>query len=296
MTAVVRKAKDLAPSGSRDVVRTAVRGFGQATSRWRPGPDFLIIGTKRGGTTTLFRALQDHPQVLPMFPSTQDLKSSHYYDLELERSHEWFLSHFPTERARRSNPAQPAISGEASPYYLFHPAAPARIRRDLPDIKLIVALRDPVSRAFSHHWDRVKNGVEELSFREAVDAEPERLAGERERLLADPTYVSHAYEHFSYVSRGYYAEQLETWFDLSPREQVLVLRSEDLYREPQATYDRVLDFLDLGPHQRRGEFGKHHGHADRPTIDPADAEHLRDHFAPHNQRLAQLLGTAEPWW
>ena len=73
MTAIARRIKDVAPSGGRDVARTAVRGFGQATSRWRPDPEFLIIGTKRGGTTTLFRALQDHPRVVPMFPARQDL-------------------------------------------------------------------------------------------------------------------------------------------------------------------------------------------------------------------------------
>ncbi len=297
MTAITRKIKDVAPSGGRDVARTAVRGFGQATSRWRHSPDFLIIGTKRGGTTTLFRALQDHPRVVPMFPATQDLKSSHFYDLELDRSEAWFRSHFATDRVRRaSGNGTPAITGEASPYYLFHPTAPGRIRQDLPDVKLIVTLRDPVSRAFSHHWDRVKNGVETLSFTEATEIEEQRLAGERNRLLADPHAVSHAYEHYSYVSRGRYAEQLEAWFELFPREQFLILRSEDLYREPQATYDRALDFLGLPAHQRRGEFGRHHGHSDRPRIDPADDERLRAYFAPHNERLATLLGTSEPWW
>ena len=111
------------------------------------------------------------------------------------------------------------------------------MQRDLPDVKLIVALRDPVARAFSHHWDRTKNGVETLSFADAIDREEDRLSGERARLIEYPASTSHAYEHFSYLARGRYAEQLEAWFELFPREQVLVLRSEDLYRDPQVTYD-----------------------------------------------------------
>ena len=279
------------PNRVKTLVRSAIRATGTATAPWRGLPDFLVVGVKRGGTTTLFRALQDHPDVEPFFPAGSDLKSPHYFDLNYERGEAWYRSHF----ASRPLGGTPGLIGESSPYYLFHPTAPARIARLLPESRSIILLRNPVDRAFSHYWDRVKNGVESLSFEDAIDAEGERLAGERERLVRNPRATSDRYEHFSYVARGHYAEQLRAWYTHFDRDQVLVLRSEDLYAEPDKIYDRVLEFLDLAPHVRAGDFGKHHGHADRPTVPPEVRRRLDEHFAPLNSELAELLGT-EVWW
>lgn len=279
---------------AKTIARVGVRSWGTATSSRRPLPDFLVIGTKRGGTTTMFRALQGHPQVLGLFPAGQGKKSPHYFDLEHQRGQRWYRSFFPTEAARTAGGGPRRLVGEASPYYLFHPLAPARIAAELPDAKLVVLLRNPVDRAFSHHWDRVKNGVEDRSFAEAIELEPERLAGEREAMLADPTYQSEAYEHFSYLARGRYADQLEHLFSLVDRDRVLVLQSEPFYADPQAGYEQVLGFLGL-PHHAPTAFGKLHGHADRPSVDPATRARLDEHFAEPNAALARLLGT-DPWW
>lgn len=278
----------------RPLARSAARSWGTATAERRALPDFLVVGTKRGGTTTLFRAIQSHPGVAPMFPSRQHTKSPHYFDLHYDRGEDWYRSHFPTTRARRNADGALRITGEASPYYMFHPLAPQRIGTDLPGARLLVVLRNPVDRAASHHWDRVQSGVEHLPFELAVSMEPERLAGERSRMLADPGYQSHAYEHFSYLARGRYAEQLTALFAAVGREQVLVLRSEDMYRDPQPTFDTALEFLGLGPHQPVA-FGRHHAHEGRPGVPAALRAELESHFAPYNQQLAALLGT-EVWW
>lgn len=289
MTRLARRLVEATPSGLRAPVRDAARQLGRATARWRPLPDFLVIGTKRGGTTTLFRALQDHPQVLPMFPSVQAIKSPHYFDHHFHRGEAWYRGHFPirSDRAR--------LTGESSPYYLFHPLAPRRVHDLVPDVRLIALLRDPVTRALSHYWDRVKNGIETLGFEEAIEAEEGRIGGERERLLAGETVDSPAHEHFSYLARGLYADQLASWFAFFPREQVLVLRSEDLYADPAAIHARTLDFLGLPPHRQAGGYGRLHGHADRPSMRSDTEQLLRAWFAPHNERLARLLGT-DLWW
>jgi hypothetical protein len=113
----------------------------------------------------------------------------------------------------------------------------------VPDVKVIAMLRNPVSRAYSHYQHEVDGGFEELgSFEAAIDAEPERLRGEAERLVAEPGATSYAHRHYSYLARGCYAEQLETWFRFFPREQVHVLRSEDLFGDPEAAYGEVLEF------------------------------------------------------
>ena len=276
--------------GVRNVVRSVARSWGTATADRRGLPDFLVVGTKRGGTTTLFRALQSHPGVAPLFPSRQHTKSPHYFDLHYDRGESWYRSFFPTTRTL----GQDRLTGEASPYYMFHPLAPGRIATDLPSVRLLVVLRDPVERAASHHWDRVQHGVELLPLELAVAMEPERLAGERERMEADPGYQSHAYEHFSYLARGRYAEQVEQLIGLFGRDRLLVARSEDLYADPQRTYDDVLEFLGLPPH-RPSTFGRHHAHEGRPAVPDALRADLQTYFAPHNQRLAELLGTGL-WW
>src|SRR3954447_18625468 len=104
------------------------------TARWRMVPDFLIIGAQRAGTTSLFHYLQRHPSVMQ-----SSIKEVHYFDGSYNRGRRWYLSHFPLRRATSGG----RITGEATPYYLFHPTVPTRVAVDFPDVKLIAILRDP---------------------------------------------------------------------------------------------------------------------------------------------------------
>src|SRR5919201_6138602 len=171
------------PTSARTVAKRALRGFAVATSPLRRLPGFLILGTRRGGTTSLFNYLLEHPSVAPLFPSAQNIKGVHYFDKQHAKGRAWYRSHFPTVifsafwRVRGYR----MIAGEASPYYLFHPWAPQRAHELVPHAKLIVLLRNPVDRAYSHYRERVRNGVEDLTFEEAIEREPARLAGELDR-------------------------------------------------------------------------------------------------------------------
>ena len=246
------------------------------------GPDFVVIGTQRGGTTSLHAYLAAHPQVT--LPRTKEL---HYFTDRFARGREWYLGQFP-ERV-------PVFgrTGEATPYALFHPLAPDRLRATAPDAKLIVLLRNPVDRAYSHYLMEHARGDEPLDFAAALAAEPERLAGEEAHLLADPDYVSWSHKHFSYLVRGDYAPQLARWFAPFPREQFLILRSEDLYADPAATYGRVLDFLDLEPAGSPSFTA--HNRTEGPPLDPRLRDRLAAHFATKNAALADLLGW-DPGW
>ena len=229
-----------------------------ASAALRPLPDFLVIGAKRSGTTSLHNWLLAHPDVLPLFPSARrlplraDIKGVHHFDAAPMRSVWWYRSHFPSSpgralAARRAGGAR-VVAGEATPYYLHHPHAPARAAAVVPDARLIVLLRDPVERAWSHWKEQRRRGFEPLAtFEEAIDAEPGRLAGEAERLAADPAYRSFAHEHQSYVTTGRYLEPLARWQAAFPPEQLLVLRSEDAFADPKGTFAVVLDFLGLRP-------------------------------------------------
>ena len=90
---------------------------------------------------------------------------------------------------------------------------------------------------------------------EAFDAEPGRLAGEIERMEVEPAYVSKAHRHNAYLARGHYADQLRHVYDLFPAEQVHVLVAEDLFAEPQGTYDALATFLGL-PRPRSSTRGR----------------------------------------
>src|SRR5690606_34905253 len=208
--------KSAAPAAVRDGIKDLLVRYGERTSDRRALPDFLIIGTKRGGTTSLWRYLLQHPLVPRLFPAW-NTKTSHYFEENWSRGEAWYRSHFPTDRQRawlqRRRGAPPRV-GEAAPLYMFHPLVAERVAKLMPHVKLIVLLRDPVERAYSHWKERRTEGTEPLSFAEALEAEEERTAGEREKLIADPYYHSNAYDWYTYRARGRYLEHLEPWLEL----------------------------------------------------------------------------------
>lgn len=260
----------------------------RVTAPGRATPGAIIVGTQRSGTTSLFGYLLAHPKITP---STK--KEVHYFDLNFVRGLNWYREHFPLrmELAYRRK-----ISIEASPYYIFHPRALRRIKLVLPRAKIIVLLRNPTERAISHYFHEVRKGREGLPMLDAFAQEEDRLEGELKRLQADETYQSLAHQHFSYKSRGVYADQIERCFELFGRENVHIIHSEVMFRSPQSVLDDVFGFLGLPPFSpevlvRRGRPG---GYAKQDV--PGEAhQSLRDFFAPHNQRLYQLLGMDFGW-
>lgn len=248
-------------------------------------PAFIIIGAQRSGTTSLYNYMIEHPRIVPA-----SKKEIHFFDNHFTRGITWYRRHFPS---RLSHISQPVLTGEASPFYMFHPLAATRIQKQLPAIKLIVLLRNPIDRAYSHYQHVTRKGQEPLSFEEAISAEPDRLRGERERLETDPTYFSFAYQYHSYLARGIYADILGRWFALFPREQFLILNSEHFYAEPSDVMYRVFAFLGIPG----GDFSTYRAYNQANYADMASATRaeLAAYFAPHNQRLYDLLGVDFGW-
>ncbi|HET8640542.1 MAG TPA: sulfotransferase domain-containing protein, partial [Pseudonocardiaceae bacterium] len=171
----------MAKTTARAAVRAVTRTVGRWTADGRLRPGFLIVGAQRCGTTSLFKTLSQHPAVLPAVFH----KGVHYFDTGYHHGLAWYLGHFPTVRAAEAVRRQhgvPAVTGESSPYYMFHPLAPQRIAADLPGVRLLVLLRDPVERAYSAHAHELARGYETEAFETALELEPARVAGERERL------------------------------------------------------------------------------------------------------------------
>ncbi len=279
------------PGRVREALKAGVGAFGSMTSSRRLLPSFIIIGGQRCGTTSLYQYLAEHPAIAPAAT-----KEVHFFDTRYGRGLAWYRGHFPTrtaaERVRRRTGFEP-ITGEATPYYLFHPLAPERIARELPFARFVVMLREPVSRAISQHQHERSLGSESLTFEEAVAQEPGRLAGEEEHILADPSYQSYAHQHHSYLSRGRYAEQLERWFALFPRERFLILETGRFFQDPESGYNEVQRFLGI-PVQRRRDFSTYNASSGGKVSD-AELERLADYFKPHNLRLYELLGEDLGW-
>ena len=274
-----------------------LRRYGTLTAGTRPLPDFVVIGAKRGGSTSLFRNLLDGPELMPLFPRVEDLKGTYYFDVHHDRGERWYRSHLPSEAARRRASREaggPVLVGEASPYYLAHPHAAARAAATAPALRVVVLLRDPVHRAWSHYQERVRQGIETLpTFEAAVTAEPERLDGEVDRMLADPSYASWNHLNFSYVAQGDYATTLGRWLDHFPAEQVCIVRSEDYYADPAATLNQVRTFLGLGPVEAGGLV--HYNRTIPPAIDAGLERELRERFRPSVEALEARLGRSFSW-
>ena len=270
--------------------RRAYARASEATAGLRMEPGFILIGAQRCGTTSLFRALAAHPQVMP--PTFH--KGVNYFDLNYYRGARWYRAHFPVaEIARRRAEHRGApVAFEASGYYLYHPQAMERLGHDLPGVKLVAMLRDPVERAFSAHKHELARGYEHEGFERALALEDDRLAGEVERIRADPGYESFAHRHYSYRHRGQYADQLDRVFEYFPRAQVHVIDSAGYFSQPAGEYRQLLEFLGLTPFEPRFDAANARP---GPPLDAKGRRMLEEHFAPHDERLAKLLGRQPGW-
>lgn len=257
-----------------------VRGGGSPDRRSLPR--LIIPGAMKAGTTSLFAYLEGHPQLAPSHE-----KEVHYFDMNFHRGPGWYARRFPRPQGRA--PAAAPLPFESSPYYLFEPRVPARIRELVPDVKLVILLRDPVDRAFSHYHNNRRLGRENLSFEDAIDAEEERLAGEEARLLSDPHAVSLVHKRYSYLRRGLYAEQLLRWRSCFPADQLLVIDAGRLFADPRGVLAEVLAFIGVDPWEPPTFAARNEGRHGE-AMQAATRSRLESFYEPHERRLTDLIG------
>lgn len=256
------------------------------TSRWRALPDFVIIGAPRCGTTTLFRYLGSHPRVLA--PYTQEVHfftRSHVFE---EGPHR-YQAYFPLRSQLQGN----AITGEGTSVYMFRPNVPERMKSEIPEVKLIAVLRDPVDRAIAS-WEHFTGREEERRpLVAAIRQEIEELGGAGAVRPPDPHEVPEDEVHFAHVHKGRYADQLEKWFSVFPRERIHVIKSESLFTEAEATYAAVLEFLKLPHAQLTAALDP--GHYPNPPGSVEARPLLKNYFREPNRRLAELMAWEDVW-
>lgn len=243
-------------------------------------PDFIIIGAQKCGTTSLFHYLSQHPDI-----NLPDEKEIHFFDKFYHRGINWYLEQFP---------ADGMLTGEATPYYIYHPHVAERIAAHCPDVKLILMLRNPADRAYSNFFMEKQRKQEPLStFEEAIDAEPQRILLEKKILEKNPDHSCISYQRYSYLERGRYYYQIKKWLNYFLLKEFLFIKSEDFFNETERVMRSVFDFLRIRdvkipdlPILRQNHY---------PPMRIETRNRLKQLFLEDNQKLSELLGDEFNW-
>ena len=249
-------------------------------------PDFVIIGAMRCGTSRFYNLLIQHPNI-----KRAATKEVHYFDRteRLEKGIEWYRSCFPS---LNGEDGRGSITGEATPNYLYEPLVPERMAQVVPYARLIVLLRNPADRAYSHYHQSVRRGMERRSFEAAVEEERAQLLDSGNGPSGTTTKPGVGYTP-NLLAKGLYVDQLQRWSEFYDEEQMLVLKSEDYFRDTTRVLERVQDFLGL-PY-RKLELSPRRTSDGYEPMDPATRQRLEAYFEPYNQRLYEYLGVDLGW-
>lgn len=249
-----------------------------ATARERILPSFVIVGAQKSGTSSLYQHLTRLPGVSPAVRKELDWFNNPRIPEDAALS--GYRACFPLR-------TDGVISGEASPNYFEQPVSARRLLAAVPDVRVIISLRNPVDRAYSHYRMQVKRNWENRTFERALEESPRRL-------LDDDGWLTSDGAMYGYLLRGLYANQLGPWLDLIPPRNLCILRAEDYFADPAGTIRWLARFIGIGevPDRRLPGPTMPHGSS---TMDPETQSILADYFAPHNERLYRLLGRDFGW-
>jgi hypothetical protein len=254
-------------------------------------PDFIIPGFQRCGTSSLYRYLGLHPQIV-----RARRKEIHYFDKDdnYARGENWYRAHFPTWKTLEQV-GQPygcrALTGEATPAYIFRDFAAKRMAQFIaPEVRLIVIMRNPVERAYSNYCNGLRKGGASLSFEEYLDCEFRELTGANPQPLSGKTALD---KEKDYLKRGIYVDQLIRLKELCPKNPLLLLRAEDMFKDANGIANQAAEFLGLPPFQL--EDTRNLSKLKYEPMKPATRQRLAEFFKPHNERLYAHVGRDFGW-
>ena len=256
-------------------------------------PDFYILGAEKCGTSSLFIYISEHPSSL--HPISKEPK---FFGKYYGRGLNWYRVGFPFkfQKYYANNIKQKKLlTGDATVRYLDNPNVPDRIKQVTPNAKFIIMLRNPIDRAYSQYNMMVHDGVENLTFEEALEQEEERAITHFKKMQLDHNYYSDDYFYFGYTHRGIYVDKIKFWMEHFPKENFQIIKSEDFFQDPSEIYKETLDFLqlenyDLKQYKTVGTIA----YKD-PTMNEKTRENLIEFFKPHNNRLESFLGIKFDW-
>lgn len=291
--------KNILPPAARKVARKTVNKCSKYSNvinkqvRRYTGvlPDFIIIGAQKCGTTSLYDYLTQHPCIY-----RAATKEVGYFDRYYSDDLNWYRAHFPSSVQKyyiQNVLKRPFLTGEASTGYILNPHALRRIAKVIPRTKLILLLRNPVTRAYSHYQHTLREGNETLAFEEAIEQESARIGPVWKRMLADEKFYSLQIALHGYLMTGIYVTQIKALMSLFPREQILIIESSDLSKNPNSVLSHVLNFLEIPPWIFR-DFERHNS-GSYTKMNATTRKKLLEYYRPHNQSLYELLGRTFEW-
>lgn len=273
------------PRNGQDILRLTRLGIRMVATYlgFGCGPDFMIIGAQKAGTTSLYKYISD---LGDNFVAPQQ-KELYFFTENYSKGLAYYKAKFPLFR----KPGD--LTGEATPDYLLYPNAPSRIKKHFPDVRIVVILRDPALRAYSQY--QFQNGTDRthaydpLSFNDAVSCEPERYTAE------DIDQFNENFKYYSYMARGRYADQLTRWFKLFPRNRIWIMELNELRQNPEKEINGLFKFLGLRRKQRGGYQFQAANKGPGKKSEPATEQNLRQVFDMENRKLFRLLGKRFNW-
>ena len=242
------------------------------------GPDFIIAGASKCGTSSIYYYLSRHPQIL-----LSHTKEIDFYWTNYRRGIDWYLAHFPTITDRPD-----FITGEATPNYLRFPQVAQRIKDTFPQTKIILLLRNPVDRAISWHYHKLNTGLTSESLSTAIATEIARLATVTEAEITNTGFYNP-----DNIMSSLYIYKIKPWIELLGRDRFLILKSEDFYLDPLQQMEQVFEFLNLPncpldnyPKVNAGSYNR---------VDPELRKTLSEYFTPYNRQLEEYLDLEFNW-
>ena len=267
---------------SKSYNRYVKRGISGITASSRVLPDFIIVGTVRSGSTSLYYNICEHPSVL-----SAAYDEIGFFDSNYHLGINWYRSMFPTIKEMENVERKTgfAITGEDTPFYLWKEEAAKRIFEMNGDTKIIGIFRNPVDRAYSNYNLAVRSKIEKLTFEEAIDEEIGFLKKHSFRESVD--------NKRSYLAKGIYENQIKIWFELFPREQIHLLSTEDMQKNPEETLQKAFRFLEIPDYiiknpqkQKAAEYKK---------MNNETREKLVDFYKQHNERFFKTIKKKFDW-
>ena len=263
------------------------RHFFGITSIFRVLPDFFVIGPGRTGTTSLFYYLDQHPSL-----SRSAYDELGFFDVNFHLGLSWYRSLFPSflTKFRIKSRTNFFMTYDVTPSYVRRPWNANRIKKLFPKSKLIIVLRNPVDKSYSHYHLSTKSG-ETRAFEEVIEKDMNEIK-KWNNIKKDDEYFAKKVEN-SILARGFYVEQLPIWFKLFSKDQILVISSEDLALNTKNTMNDIFEFLNLPkfniPNTKKVNVSKY------SKMNPETRKKLIDYFKPYNEQLYQFLNQKFDW-
>lgn len=258
------------------------------SSPFRVLPDFFVIGVVRSGTTSLYHYLGQHDCIRKA--AYDELG---YFDDNYHLGVHWYRSLFPTVFTKNKIKKKfgKFLTYDVTPFYIYNPLVARRILECFPKAKIIADLRNPIDRAYSNYIIMLQEGDTTKTFEEIVESEIREIEQSKSKLNDESYLVNNFYEKL--LARGFYADQLKIWFELFPKNQLLMISSEEFAKNTDSVLREIFEFLDV-PHAKIKDYTKQNKRHYQP-MKSETRNLLKEYFKPYNEKLYSLISKKFDW-